>query len=100
MALPHLSTLTHLISTHRSALLIGAGISVALASTPAQKRLVTWKGFLAALAQTVRDMLDLSEEWERQVMELVEEGALDRAAAMVESFVDMGGTGGKDPYTR
>jgi len=45
----------------------GAGISVALADGQENKRLVTWRGFLDVLAETVQKLLNLEASWLEEI---------------------------------
>lgn len=51
----------------RACLLIGAGVSVSVAADKECKRLVTWKGFLRALAKLVMERLNLDPSWYEQI---------------------------------
>ncbi|TPX64395.1 hypothetical protein SpCBS45565_g05916 [Spizellomyces sp. 'palustris'] len=112
----HMEQLVEILSDRRGCLIIGAGVSVSLADNEENKRLVTWKGFLDRLAQTVRDMLGLEESWYEEVKAMLDvdparhrEGTVDRqyalrldkAAEMIEHHVNTGHLGGSsDPFMR
>jgi hypothetical protein len=52
----------------RAAVIIGgAGVSVALADGKENKRLVTWRGFLDVLAETVQKLLKLEDSWLEEI---------------------------------
>ncbi|TPX62561.1 hypothetical protein PhCBS80983_g00316 [Powellomyces hirtus] len=110
----HTQELFQILSDRRGCLIVGAGVSVSLADSEENKRLVTWKGFLDCLAKTVMDMLSLPQSWYEKVQVMLEsdpkdlEGVdkqyalrLDKAAEMIEHHVNTGHLGGSsDPFMR
>ncbi|KAJ3011380.1 hypothetical protein HKX48_006859 [Thoreauomyces humboldtii] len=110
----YIQELFHLLNDRRGCLIVGAGVSVSLADSEENKRLVTWKGFLDCLAKTVMDMLNLPDTWYAKVQVMLEsdpkdlEGVdkqyalrLDKAAEMIENHVNTGHLGGSsDPFMR
>ncbi|KAI9090071.1 hypothetical protein DFS34DRAFT_378392 [Phlyctochytrium arcticum] len=111
----HVAHLHEILRDRRACLIVGAGISVSLADSEENKRLVTWKGFLDRLALTVKEMLNLPQEWYEEVASMLEVDKtkkhgvrerhyalrLDKAAEMIEHHVNTGQLGGSsDPFMR
>ncbi|KAI9018212.1 hypothetical protein DFJ74DRAFT_676392 [Hyaloraphidium curvatum] len=65
----HPDELIELLKARSGCLIVGAGVSVALAAGPEHKRLVTWRGFLDKLAETVAHLLSLPQSWLDQIRE-------------------------------
>ncbi|KAJ3184438.1 hypothetical protein HDU85_001743 [Gaertneriomyces sp. JEL0708] len=112
-----LEELVFVLSERRGCIVIGAGVSASLADNEESRELVTWKGFLEKLAITVRDLLHLDPEWYDEVKAMLAETKkgkkgekdqekedklrLDKAAEMIEHYVNTGHLGGSnDPFMR
>lgn len=99
-----------LVENEHACLVIGAGVSVSLASNAESKRLVTWRGFLDQLAKTVANMFGLEADWYLRVKALLYGSAdggivhLGKAAEMIEHFVTTANMGAAhtsiSPYAR
>lgn len=98
---PH--ELIELLKARSACIIVGAGTSVALASGAEHKRLVTWRGFLDKLAETVSSLLDLPDSWLQQIREHLSKASsgpspapdLQVAAELIAEKCE-----GKDPFMR
>ena len=95
--------LISLLKARSAALIVGAGVSVALASGAEHKRLVTWRGFLDKLAETVALLLHLPPTWLEQIREHLSRATAGPSPApdlQVAAELIAEKCAGKDPFLR
>lgn len=95
--------LIDLLKARSGCIIVGAGVSVALAAGSEMKRLVTWRGFLDKLAETVAYLLNLPNSWLAQIREHLSRASSGPSPApdlQVAAELIAEQCAGKDPFMR